>query len=394
MVYNRRDPPAPVANAPGFNIENYPLSDTSEGFFRKDELAYNHSFADFAKFDHTLLNEMKSTVSDASITALKSHPLYPAFEASPVGNKSLPFFNVLEALHRLGDGRSKISLFSEFMGTKQLPGQSITSYRDALQSAFDDFASALGDPTTPDTFNRGEILSMMFIANMHLAGYQFPLEQTLALYPSGRIADSKALMDRFEAYDVARIALGSADKPSAHMSYSSVASLPMVPQPPPVFPSSFAADTTTPRNRNGKKSSYTGTPCSRCLGFGWTHSATTHSTANCTLDPRSPKFDQARAAKAAAYKQNKDGKTSRASSRPASPNTHRPGPIVPARTLAPVNPWPTASANAADSSAHLAALQAAFYSAKTAEESLGYLQAMSDWKEFSLQLTTEDIQEE
>ena len=74
--------------------------------------------------------------------------------------------------------------------------------------------------------------------------------------------------------------------------------------------------------------------------------------------------------------------------------THRPAPTAPARTLVPVNPWPAAGANMADSSAHLAALQAAFYSAKTAEESLGYLQAMSDWKEFSLQLTAGDIQED
>jgi hypothetical protein len=47
-----------------------------------------------------------------------------------------------------------------------------------------------GDPNTSDTFSRGEILSMMFIANMYVASYQFPLEQTLALHPSGCIADS------------------------------------------------------------------------------------------------------------------------------------------------------------------------------------------------------------
>ena len=117
------------------------------------------------------------------------------------------------ALHRLGYGRSKISLLSEFMNIKQLPGQSITSYCD-------DMASALGDPNTPDTFSRGEILSMIFIANMYVASDQFPLKQILALHPSGRIADSKGLMDRFEAYYVTRIALGASDKPSPQMSYT------------------------------------------------------------------------------------------------------------------------------------------------------------------------------
>ena len=143
-------------------------------------------------------------------------------------------------------------------------------------------AAALGDPSTPDTFSRGEILSAVFMVNMHAAPYQFPLEQTLALHPSGRIADAKALMDRFEAYDITRVAMG-ADRVSSQMSYTAATNTNVPP------PSTFAAPAHVPATAPDAhaRTRYAGPPCPHCLSVGWTLNARNHPPFNCAINPRS-----------------------------------------------------------------------------------------------------------
>ena len=103
FTYARRPTTAEEVDLPLFNMASISLTESSNRELRDDLKIYNATLRIFNDEDHLYRH-----ISPKSLISIKTHPLYPQYEALPIGKRSFFFYRMARDIHSIGNATTKL----------------------------------------------------------------------------------------------------------------------------------------------------------------------------------------------------------------------------------------------------------------------------------------------
>ena len=181
-------------------MDNMPLTHHAQSKLDRDNAIFAASVDTKAKSDTALLTLLISIVSSESKSAILVHRDYNAYVDAPPHRKSLRYYLLMRALHRVGDASTKHLRTAQLIRGAQ-GEQSLAEWWTWLTINMDQFVIDFEAHDHPGYVSCNELKSFFFLHGTDRSTYRIVYDEHLRLNPSGRFPDPNALMLAFQNYD-------------------------------------------------------------------------------------------------------------------------------------------------------------------------------------------------
>lgn len=258
---------------------NLELSNRGHQDLRDDVKEFRKTQIRQAEHDSSLLTLLTSSISEASKITINANPAYANFLAvDPLaGQSSWLYYAIIEATHKTGNFKTKLFRAQQFFTLSQGNSQHeeyMTSIRDAHLALVHDF----GSKRHPGYIKIDDLTACIYLNGVDHACFATVIDEVVRKENTDGVPEPFKLMNDFQVYRVNKI-ISSVPAATA---FSATAASPAK--------KSKAGKGKSPVDSTAQPKTSAAPGCKACLSYGRTYNATSHTFANCELNPNSSNF--------------------------------------------------------------------------------------------------------
>lgn len=179
-----------------------PLSTQRNIDFRDDRKIYTAAAQRFSDQDTDCLDHLYKHLSLASHTSIKTHPRYAAYQLLAIGNRSYEFYRMTRDIHSISNAATKLHRTRLYTNVIHADLQH-EQYMDLVTSMADTFKLDFESAEFPGYVSLNELTSFQYLAGLNRGEFRRALDELLQNNPTGRFADTTALMSQLQSWKVA-----------------------------------------------------------------------------------------------------------------------------------------------------------------------------------------------